>query len=441
MGKRIPKVVLVGRINAGKSTLFNTLSDATRAIVSSTPGTTRDLNYATIEWRGTTFELIDTGGLDAARLGEIERYVQDHAYRAISRADLALFVIDGRTELTGKDRTIARTLKQNSNLKKLVVLNKLDSPELRRQASPDFSKLGLGPLFYVSAVSGIGTGDLLDAVVAELPRRKVMEKPTDIILSIIGKTNVGKSSLLNAILGQERVLVTPIPHTTREPNDIPFTYRGSNFKLVDTAGMRKKRGKADPLERESVERTLHAIKRSAISLLVTDVSEPLSSQDQAIAEIALRERNSIIIIANKWDLAEEKTEEAMRSIRKSYGRYFPSLGWAPLEFVSALKKIRVGKLLQKAIEVVRERNKIVPQETLDAILAATPLKVGKPAKGKKNATLLSLQQAETAPPTFTLTVKRPDRINPAYLNLLEKRIRSQVGFTGTPITMLLQKRR
>lgn len=441
MANRIPKVVLVGRINAGKSTLFNALSDRSKAIVSSTPGTTRDLNYAQIEWRGIPFEIIDTGGLDAAQLGQIEVYVQKQAYGAIEQADLILFVLDGRTELTSKDRSIARTLKKNKATATLIVLNKLDSLHLIQQASPDFTKLGFGRPIPVSALSGIGTGDLLDEIAVRLPKKKQTAKRTDITLSIIGKTNVGKSSLLNALLGEERVLVTPIPHTTRETNDIPLKYRGTNLILVDTAGLRKKKSKADKIERESIARTLSAIKRSDVSLLVTDVSEPLSSQDQTIADIAHKEMNSLILVANKWDLEEDKTALAMRKIKKTYDRYFPVLQWAPLVFVSALKKQRTGKLLQYVVEAHRERNKTVPQETLDAILTATPLKAGKPEKGKKFATLLRLRQAETNPPQFSLTVKRPDRINPAYLNLLEKKIRARVGFIGTPMTITLKKRK
>lgn len=438
MGKKIPRVILVGRINAGKSTLFNTLTEAGKAIVSHIPGTTRDLNYAAITWRDKTFQLIDTGGIDAAQLGRVEKWVQEKAYEAIKQATLILFIIDGKEEPTPADKSIVRTLKKKFKKPIVLVVNKVDGPAIRRRVSPDFYKLGIDEPHLVSAISGIGTGDLLDALVDKIPRRMPQDEVFDLTLSIIGKTNVGKSSILNAILGEERVIVTPLPHTTREPNDTIFKYKNRRIKIVDTAGLRRKKSGADAIEKESVHKTIEVIKKSDVSLFISDYTEPLSSQDQAIARIAYKSNNGLIIVINKWDLAEEKTPAVIRKIEKVYRQYFKKFHWAPIMFVSAKTRQRVSKLLDSALEIERERKRIVPARDLKALLKIVQQRKAKPRQDKKAGTLVSLIQDGTDPPTFTLSARHPERIHPAFVNVLEKKIREKFGFAGTPIAVTLQ---
>jgi len=432
-------VALVGRINAGKSTLFNTLTETSQAIVSPTPGTTRDLNFSDITWRNKSFTLIDTGGLDAARLGKIESYVQKKAYQTIEQADLILLVMDGQAEITAEDKKIAKLLKK-SGQKVMLVINKVDGKKIRIRVTPDFFKLGLDKPILVSAVSGVGTGDLLDLIIQKIPLRQPAKPPADLKLSIIGKTNVGKSSLLNAIIGTERVIVTPLPHTTREPQDTLFNYKGKNVLLVDTAGLRKKRKLSNKIEKVSVEKTYEAIKKSDISLLVVDATQPLSSQDQNIAQLARQNNNGIIIVVNKWDLIKDKTPITINKFTDYYQRYLPWLAWAPIIFTSALEKQRVGKIIDLALKIKKERERLIAEKDLTKIVKETALKKAKPSRGKKSAPPSKLIQKKTDPPAFVLLNKHPERINPAYINLLEKKMRARFGFNGTPIILSLQKK-
>ncbi len=438
MGKKIPRVVLVGRINAGKSTLFNTLTETGQAIVSHIPCTTRDLNYADITWRDKTFQLIDTGGIDAAQLGRVEKWVQEKAYETIKQATLILFIIDGKDEPTPADRSIVRTLKKKFKKPILLVVNKVDGPAIRKRVSPDFYKLGIDEPHLVSAISGIGTGDLLDVLVDKIPSGMPREEVFDLTLSIIGKTNVGKSSLLNAMLGEERVIVTPLPHTTREPNDTIFKFKNKQIKIVDTAGLRRKKSGADEIEKESVHKTIEVIKKSDVSLFISDYHDTLSSQDQAIARIAYKSNNGLIMVINKWDLAEEKTPEAIREIEKTYRRYFKKFHWAPIMFVSAKTRQRVLKLLDKALKIQQERKRIVPAQDLNVLLAVVQQRKAKPRQDKKSGKLISLVQDGTDPPSFILSAIHPERIHPAFINVLEKKIREKFGFAGTPINITLQ---
>jgi len=430
--------VLVGRINAGKSTLFNTLTETGQAIVSHIPCTTRDLNYADITWRDKTFQLIDTGGIDAAQLGRVEKWVQEKAYETIKQATLILFIIDGKDEPTPADRSIVRTLKKKFKKPILLVVNKVDGPAIRKRVSPDFYKLGIDEPHLVSAISGIGTGDLLDVLVDKIPSGMPREEVFDLTLSIIGKTNVGKSSLLNAMLGEERVIVTPLPHTTREPNDTIFKFKNKQIKIVDTAGLRRKKSGADEIEKESVHKTIEVIKKSDVSLFISDYHDTLSSQDQAIARIAYKSNNGLIMVINKWDLAEEKTPEAIREIEKTYRRYFKKFHWAPIMFVSAKTRQRVLKLLDKALKIQQERKRIVPAQDLNVLLAVVQQRKAKPRQDKKSGKLISLVQDGTDPPSFILSAIHPERIHPAFINVLEKKIREKFGFAGTPINITLQ---
>jgi len=426
-----PKVAIVGRMNVGKSTLFNKLSDTSRALISPIPGTTRDLNYAKVIWRDKNFELIDMGGLDVEKKSDIEDSILKMADKAIKMADLIILLIDGKNELSALDRKFAKFLKQ-SEKKTLLVINKIDSLYLRRQISPDFYKLGLGEPLIISALTGIGTGDLLDEIIKHAGSKfNVQSSEPDIKLSIIGKTNVGKSSILNAIINEERVIVTPLPHTTREPQDTLIKYKNKNIMLVDTAGLRKKGKMADRIEEASASKTLEVIKDSDVSLFITDVSQPLSVQDQKIADLALQNHNGIMIVANKWDLITNKTPRTFGKFIDYYQNYFPYLWWAPIIFVSALEKQRMHKLIELALEVQKERQKIVEQEKLNQFIS----KLTRKAKFK----LSHLSQIGTNPPQFLFKANYKQALPQSYLKFIERRLREEFGFNGTPIIIKLSQ--
>ncbi len=438
MSNKLPRVALVGRINAGKSTLFNTLSETRKAIVSSSPGTTRDINEALISWRDKNFILVDTGGLDASHLGQIEKFVQKKAYQTIDQSDLILLVFDGKNEITEEDKKIVKRLKK-SKKDMIIVINKIDSQNLQNKVTDEIYKLGIKKIQYTSATIGRGTGDLLDAIAEKIPKKSSSEIIYDLKLSIIGKTNVGKSSLLNCLIGTDKVIVTPIPHTTREPQDTVMTYKGKKILIVDTAGLRKKNKLSDKIEKYSAHKTRMAIKNSDISLFVIEAKENLSSQDQIIVQLALENNNGIIIVANKWDLVKDKDASTINEFIEYFNRFLPWLSWAPIIFTSAKEKTRVHKLLELALEVNKARQRKIGDNELDRIMNETYLKKSKPSKGKKSTIPLGLRQTQTNPPKFELLTHRPDRINPAYLNLLQKKIRARYNFEGTPIIMTMTK--
>lgn len=432
-----PQVALVGRMNVGKSTLFNKLSEKNKALVSRIPGTTRDLNFAKINWQGKTFELIDTGGLDIEQKTEIENNILRQAQKAIEKSDLILFLVDGQGELLPDDRKLAKFLKK-LNKKTLLVINKIDNPSWRKKITPDFFKLGLGEPFVVSALTGSGTGDLLEEIAKRIkkPSSKFIAQSSkpDLKLSIIGKTNVGKSSILNAILGEERVIVTPLPQTTREPQDTLIKYKDKNILLIDTAGLRKKSKISDELEKASIQKTLGEINNSDVSLLITDVSEPLSVQDSRIARLALENNNGLIIVVNKWDKIEDKTAKTMDKFIEYYQRYFPFLWWAPIIFTSAPEKQRVKKLLDLALEIQSERLKKIDDEILENLMK----KIVKKQKPNKSF-LCRLKQIDIDPPQFLLSVDYRKALSTAYLKFIERKLREKLGFNGTPIIIKLSQ--
>ena len=266
-----------------------------------------------------------------------------------------------------------------------------------------------------------------------------MEREIDLRLSIIGKTNVGKSSILNALLGDDRAIVTPVPHTTREPQDTEIKYKGKNILIVDTAGLRKKRKLSDDIEKKSVLRTYEAIKSSHISLFVVDADQPLSSQDQNIAELALESKNGVIIVVNKWDLIKDKDPATINKFRKYYDRFLPWMDWAPYIFTSVKEKKRIHKLLQLALDIQAEREKEIPEEELKNIVKRTYRKKAKPSRGKKSTEPITMQQSGINPPFFELLVYKPHLIHQAYLNLLKNKIREKYGFKGTPIVINMKK--
>ena len=433
------KVAIVGRVNVGKSTLFNRLISDPKAITSHVAGTTRDRNYATCSWKDMDFSLIDTGGLERQSADEIDRQIIEQAQTAITEADLLLFVVDVRTGIMPTDMELAKNFKKNKK-PTLLVINKTDNNKTRQYLA-EFYKLNLGHPWPVSAINGVGTGDLLDEVVTQLKKiknKKRLKETTaekGIRVAVVGKPNVGKSSIINAILGEQRVIVSSIAHTTRDSQDIEFMFEGQKIIFVDTAGMRRQSKKtADPFEKQSVEQSIQSIKKADIALLVTDVFSKLTWQDKHLIEQAQHAGVGLIILANKWDLIPDKTTDTVKEFENYYKGFFPFLRWAPIIFSSATRKMRIKKILDTVLLIYQEKNKTISENALDKLLKNI-VKRHKPSRGKgtKYPYIYHLKQLHSNPPTFTIKIDFKADLHDSYLRFIENNLRYKFGFEGTPI--------
>jgi GTPase len=461
----LPLVVIFGRTNVGKSTLFNCLIEKKKALTSDISGTTRDSNTGTVEWNGKSFTLVDTGGIiDLKILSakkpkvnkqilhtiDIDEKVQERSLDLLSRADLILFVIDAQAGFLDQDREMALAIKKLSIDPKKILLaaNKADNPRIISETA-EYNKLSLGEPFPVSAASGSGTGDLLDAITdrikTKIDTRQKNEKPY-INIAIVGKPNSGKSSLINSLLGEERVIVSPVPHTTREPQDASIEYKNIIFNLVDTAGITKRsasgarrKNKDNSLEKASVKRSIEAIARSEIVLLVLDITEDIGRQDAKLVDEILKKKSSLIIIANKWDLIEDK--DLKHYTEQIYGR-LPFVRWAPVQFISALTGKNVNKILDQAIMISEQRKISISENALSKFLSKI-IKLHQPVKGKgvKKPYIHKLRLVETDPPFFAVHIGSKDSLDESYLRFIENRMREKFGFIGTPITIYVDKPR
>jgi GTP-binding protein len=444
---KLSKIAIIGRANVGKSTLFNCLTEKNKAIISNIPGTTRDRNYAPVEWRGFAFELVDTGGLDIVHDKAFEEDVIKQATFALNEAGLILFVVDAKNGLMPQDKQVVSLLKK-SRKQILLVANKVDGARIRQQLA-EFYRLGLGDPIPVSALNGTGTGDLLDLIVDKFKQKKPVYDPQDttddappvkIKVAIIGKPNVGKSSIVNSILGEERVITSSTPYTTRDSQDIEFKYQDQNYLLIDTAGIRKRNKIKNKLERFSVKQSLISIKRAEVALLVTDVTTSLSRQDKILSEAILESEKSVIIIANKWDLVPDKDEVTINKYIKYYQAFFPYLTFAPIVFTSALEGQRVKKILEVAKEVYDERFREISENALDKFIKKV-IKIHPPAKGKgtKKPKIHGLKQLKTDPPIFELIKDYKSDLHISYIRFIENKLREKFGFLGTPIIIKVRK--
>lgn len=433
-----PLIALVGRTNVGKSTLWNRLTETANALVSNQPHTTRDRHYGIVLWQGSCFDVVDTGGMDV-EANEIGEGILSQSEKAIAEADLVLFVVDAQSGILPQDRELARHV---HGLTKNVWLvgNKADN---MKQASlvhePEFYQLNLGEAHAISAVTSFGVGDLLDSVVAECNRLGRPPVPmTNLLplrLVIVGRPNVGKSSLTNAILGEERVIVSAIPHTTREPQDTWLNYKEKDIVLVDTAGMRKKAHIKTQLEEASIDRNERSIKHSDVALFVFDATEDPSTQDRRLAGVLQEANKGLILVANKWDLVENKKTGSTDIYERLIRQLFPFLDWAPMIFISAKHKQRTTTLLDHAIKVQEERNRHIDYNALNRLLKAC-IKTMRPlaSYGPKSPRIYDVAQVGQAPPTFLLTVVgEKDNIHPNWVKFFQKRLREKFGFVGTPI--------
>lgn len=443
-----PVIAIVGRTNVGKSTLFNRLIGEKKAIMSPKPGTTRDMNFGHCHWRDYALTVIDTAGLDLTSAKSVEEDLKRQADHAMAKADLIALVVDVSTGLMLEDRAIAKYL-QRSKKPVILVANKADNPGKRRLAeASEWQKLGFGEPNPVSAANGAGVGDFLDVVVEEFRTKGKLSQPLppiDARVAIIGRPNVGKSSLLNALAGEPRVIVSEVPHTTKEPQDTLITYedpvRGTkNILLVDTVGMRK-RGNVEPgIEKLGVFMSLSELERADVVFLVTDAEQGIEVQEKKLAGIIEERRPGVLVVINKWDLAAEKNLGSADDYRKYVSIQLPFFSWAPMAFISAKTGNRVGKLLGYALDIAAERDRTVPQPEIDAFVQKLK-KIHHSAfyKGEKRPHVYGITQIGTKPPEFMVVVKDKETLHPNFLRFVENRIRDEFGFEGTPIAVLARE--
>ena len=464
-----PLVVLVGRTNVGKSTLFNRLLEKRLALVSNIENTTRDSNRGSLSWRGRDINLVDTAGvIDIKYLsspkaqqqkmfkdGSIESKTQEQLYNFLKSATILLFVVDNSTGLLPADKEMAAFLKTRPEIAKktLLVINKVDSTRGRTEAS-EFQKLNLGENYLVSALSGGGTGDLLDEIVDRLggeikTSRKDKDDEAGVALTeapirpikvcLIGQPNTGKSSLLNAILGYERVIVSATPHTTREPQNISVTYKNRAIDLIDTAGINRHGHKGKGLEKYGILKSLSALKRADIALLMIDVSQNLNHQDAKLIEEIMSTGKSFIILANKWDLVEERST---KKYTEDIYRRLPFATFAPLQFISAKTGEKVEKIFDLIIQIAAARTLKLSDSQLDHFLNKI-VKIHRPSKGKgvRHPRIYEFHQVDTTPPAFELRIGSKEDLHFSYVRFIENRLREQFGFLGTPLKVRVTKNR
>lgn len=431
-----PIVAIVGRPNVGKSTLFNRIVGERVAIVEDMPGVTRDRLYQDAEWQSREFTLVDTGGLDFAE-DIITAQIRKQAELAIQEADVILFTVDAREGLHPIDQEVAKTLRRTDK-PVLLVANKVE--HFDKIPYYDFYQLGLGDPIPVSAAEGLNTGDLLDELVKLLPSQEEDPYPEDTVrIAVIGRPNVGKSSMINAILGEERVIVSDIPGTTRDAIDSPFERNGKNYVLVDTAGMRRRKKIDLPAERYSVVRALRAIDRCDVALMVFDAIEGVAEQDKKIVGYAHDQGKAMILVINKWDLIE-KDDKTMNKFEKKIREELTFLSYVPTIFISALTKQRLPKVLEMVDFVAEEASKRVPTADLNNLIREATAATPPPGDKHKKLKIFYATQGSIKPPTFILFVNEPELMHFSYRRYLENNIRATYGFEGTPIRFFLRRR-
>jgi GTPase len=436
--KTLPIIAIVGEPNVGKSTLMNKVVGKMLAVTSPVAGTTRDRQYADTSWNGATFTLVDTAGVTFNNKGELEAALNDQVEVAISEADLLLFVVDAKAGPETVERKIIQKFRRS---KKPVILaiNKVDSPKNIEQITASFQRLGIKSLFPVSSINGRGLGDMLDAISDFIKEneleREAEEKPLGIAVSIVGKPNVGKSSILNRILGEERVVVSSIPGTTRTAVDTRIKMAGQDYTFIDTAGLKKKEHKQKLPDIFSGFQTFKAIRRSDISFFVIDAAEEVTKQDQHIAREILDLDKGVIILANKSDLYRGTDQE----LRDYISYHFPFLWFAPMFLVSAETGEGFAEPLAAIKTIFENRHKTIDQETIDRILEKT-LKQNPPKRlrDQKIPKILGLEQIATNPPMFQLRVNYPAAISQQYRKYVQKCIMKWLDFWGTPVDLKLK---
>ncbi|RMD59262.1 ribosome biogenesis GTPase Der [Candidatus Parcubacteria bacterium] len=460
--QKMPQIIIFGRTNVGKSTLFNILTEQQKALTSNIEGTTRDSNKGVVGWRGIYFTVIDTGGITdlnyllkkTSQTSDIEARVQQKVKDYLKGGDIILFVVDVRAGLLPQDKELALALKKitKPTQKIILVANKADNPRLRQEAH-SFYQLSLGEPLAVSAANGSGTGDLLDTIVNLCKNISSSAEPplADLKICLLGKPNVGKSSLINKLINENRLIVSPTPRTTREPQDIGLVYNQQTIQLIDTAGIGRQshkkvkqnkrlfRAKSEQeLDWLSVQKSLSVLRRADIALLLLDITQPITKEEAKLAEEVIKNQKGLVIVANKWDLIEKRNTKAFQQY---ICRCLPFAAWAPILFVSALTGKGLKHLLPTVLKISHNRQKSIPQQELNQFLKYA-VKKHPPtrSKGKKHPFIYSIQQTKINPPVFTVQIGANDSLHSAYLKFLENQLRQKFGYQGVPIKLQLTKK-
>jgi GTP-binding protein len=445
VAKGIPSVVLVGRPNVGKSTLFNRITGMRRAIVTPVAGTTRDVIAQHAEWRGVPFEVVDTGGMFGASEDPLHQLVLDRGRRAIESADLIVFIVDGRQGLVPGDHEIAETLRAASK-PALLAINKTD--DRRAKGSVEFYQLGFDPVTEVSAEHGEGVGDLLDEIVQRLrtwegPLREESPVKEEVAVTIVGRPNAGKSSLVNRLLREERMIVSEIPGTTRDAVDTLMTWHRRKFRIVDTAGIRRagRVGRGGQVESVSVLLARRSIESADIVVLIVDATQGATDQDAAIAGEADKAGRGVIIVANKWDLTKDRGSEYVKEFDETLRRQLKFLDYAPILHISALTGERAPRLLETIDRITESRKKRVKTPELNRFVAEVTSAHPPASPGRQHVRILYAAQTGVAPPTFVFFTNVATKFHFSYERFLVNQLRERFGFEGTPIRFHVRTRR
>ena len=435
-----PIVAIVGRPNVGKSQLFNRLAGKRLSIVEDTPGVTRDRLYADSDWRGRDFTVIDTGGIEPSNDNEILQFMRFQAETAISHADVIILITDLRTGITAADQDVASMLLRSGKPIVLAV-NKCDKPGDPPAEFYEFYNLGLGEPFGISALHGYGVGELLDAAYEHFPAADEEEEDDERIrVALIGKPNVGKSSLLNRVLGEERVIVSNVAGTTRDSVDADVDNAHGKFTFIDTAGIRKKSKVDEKIEKFSVMRSLLAVERADVCVIMIDATEGVTEQDTKVAGEAHNAGKACIIVVNKWDAVEGKETNTMELQRRDYAECFSFMGYAPIIFISAQTGYNVNKLMQLIRDVDSQNGARVPTGVLNEMLARATARMQPPSDKGRRLKIFYLTQASTRPPTFVAFVNSKQLFHFSYQRYLINQIRENFGLEHTPIRLVIRER-
>ncbi|AGJ90674.1 ribosome biogenesis GTPase Der [Mycoplasma putrefaciens] len=430
-------VAIVGRANVGKSSLFNRIIKEKKSIVENKPGVTRDRIYANAEWLTREFIVIDTGGITLKET-EFAKEIKIQAEIALQEADVIIFVLDSQQGVTNEDKIVAKMLYKTKK-PVIVVANKYDKKQTGIE-SYEYLSLGFGQAIMISSTHGIGIGDLLDKVVNLMPKNQITNQDQITKIAIIGKPNVGKSSLINSLVGQERMIVSDLAGTTLDAVDIKFKYHQKDYLLIDTAGIRKKAKVYQGIEKYSYLRSLTTINNSDIVLLMIDASSPITDQDTNIGGLAFEEKKPIIIVANKWDLVKNKQEEIVKK-EEEIRSYFKYLQYAKIIFISALDKTRIHKIMDAVEEIKQSLTTKIKTHVFNEILNRAQLINPAPEHNGGRLKIYYANQVDAYLPTFVLFVNNPNYLHFSYKRFLENQIRLQFGFEGVPINLIFRERK
>jgi len=435
-----PIVAVVGRPNVGKSMLFNQIGKKRVSIVDDMPGVTRDRIYMDAEWLNHEFTIIDTGGIEFDERDHILRSMRSQAELAMEEADVILFLVDGRAGLTSSDEEVGRLLRRTQK-PVILAVNKIDSFD-REALIYDFYSLGLGDPIPISASNAMNLGDLLDAIVASFPEDTGEGAESDeIAIAVVGRPNVGKSSLVNRLLGEERVIVSDMPGTTRDAIDTHFVRDGAKYLLIDTAGMRRKGKITLPVERYSVMRSLRAIDRAAVVLMVINAAEGILEQDTKIAGYVHESGKGVIIVVNKWDIFPDKNDKSTLRFTDDLREKLGFLQYAPVLYTSALTGQRVERVTELVKYVAEQQSMRIKTSVLNELIRDAVSVNPPPTKKGKQLKILFVTQVGIAPPTFIIFVNDPELMHFSYLRFIENRLRESFGFEGTPLRLVVRARK